>query len=304
MNEWRPLPAWLVEAAVRYSRVSTDLPATAVSPATVVENGDVTGHVGSALRIAPDLAWTVNLAEGFRAPNIFDLGTLGPRPNTAPQQVNVPNPGLQPETIVSVDTGLKWADGHLAVEGSVFYSVYENRIEPREPTGNTITQGQLGCTEAAGCAEVRSENISEARYHGVETGLNYAAASLETYATLNYTRGVEEQRGISGPANRVPPLNGQVGARWAPREALFVEPYVLFAGRQDRLDDDDANDVRIDPDGTAGWATANLRLGWRPTAYSRLQLDLKNLLDAAYREHGSGIDAAGFGATLTAELRL
>lgn len=304
MHEWRPVAAWLVEAALRYSRVDTALPATAVSPAAVVENDAFTGHVGSALRVAPDWLWTTNLAQGFRAPNIFDLGTLGPRPNSSPQQVNVPNPALEPEKIWSVDTGLKWTGGRFLAETSVFYSFYDNRIEPREPTGNTIPQGQLGCASAGGCVEVRSENIGAARYYGVEAGLRHGVAGpLEAYATLNYTRGVEEKRGASGPANRVPPLNGQAGARWAPWPSLFAEGYVQFAGRQDRLDDDDRNDVRIDPDGTAGWATANLRLGWKPRPEARLQLDLKNLLDASYREHGSGIDAAGRGASLTGEWR-
>jgi outer membrane receptor protein involved in Fe transport len=304
MAEWRPFEPWLVEAAARYSRVSTDLPATAASAPAQVDNDDVTGHLSSALSLAPDLVWTANLARGFRAPNIFDLGTLGPRPNSSPQQVNVPNTGLRPETIVSVDTGLKWVGGALKVEGSVFYSQYGNRIEPREPTGNTVPNGQYGCGEAAGCVEVRSENIGEASYYGVEAGLRHAASfRLEVYATLNYTRGEEEKQGQTRPANRVPPLNGQLGATWRVGRTWTAEPYVLFADRQDHLDDDDLGDVRIDPNGTAGWVTANLRLGWTPSDGSRLQLLLQNLLDAGYREHGSGIDAAGRGAALTAEMR-
>ena len=304
MSEWRPFEPWLVEMAARYSRVSTDLPATSASAAAQVDNDDVTGHLSSALSLAPDLVWTANLARGFRAPNIFDLGTLGLRPNTSPQQINVPNPGLQPETIVSVDTGLKWVGGALTMEASVFYSRYDNRIEPREPTGNTIPNGSFGCADPAGCPEVRSENISEARYHGLETGLRYAASPrLETYATLNYTRGEEEKKGQTRPANRVPPLNGQLGVNWRFSADWFAEPYVLLADRQDRLDDDDLGDVRINPQGTRGWTTANLRLGWKPSSTSRLQLDLKNLLDKSYREHGSGINGSGFGATLTLEQR-
>lgn len=303
LGEWRPFEPWLLESALRYSRVETALPATAVSAAATVENDDVTGHLGSALRLAPAWLWTANLARGFRAPNIFDLGTLGPRPNSSPQQVNVPNTALRPETILSVDTGLRWREGDWSLEGSVFYSVHDDRIEPREPTGNTVPFGTLGCNEPAGCVEVRSENIAQARYHGVEAGLRYGAGALEGYATLNYTRGEEEKAGVTGPANRVPPLNGQLGLRWSPRADLFAEPYVLLADRQDRLDDDDQGDVRIPPQGTPGWVSANLRLGWKPVTGTRLQLDLQNLLDASYREHGSGIDAAGFGATLTLEQR-
>ena len=66
-------------------------------------------------------------------------------------------------------------------------------------------------------------------------------------------------------------------------------------------DDDDLSDVRIDPEGTDGWATANLRVAWTLERAWRLQLDLKNLFDEGYREHGSGVNAPGFGATITAE---
>lgn len=300
--EWQVTGPWLLETGLRYSRVQTDLPATAASAATDVDNDEVTGHVGSALRVAPNVLWTMNLARGFRAPNIFDLGTLGRRPNTSPQQINVPNPNLDPETIDSIDTGLKWQAGDFVAEASVFYARYHDRIEPREPTGNTVPDGQFGCSEPAGCVEVRSENITAARYTGFETGARWLGFEhMEIYGALNYTRGEEEEGDETRPANRVPPLNGQLGALWRVRENVLVEPYALFAGEQDRLDDDDLTDVRIDPDGTPGWGTANLRLAWRLERHWNLQLDLKNIFDKGYREHGSGVDAPGFGATFMAE---
>lgn len=302
--EWQVTQPWLLEAGLRYSRVQTDLPGTAVSPAAEVDNDEVTGHLSSAYRIAPAVLWTVNYGTGFRAPNIFDLGTLGRRPNTDPQQINVPNPDLKPETLRSIDTGFKWDGGAFIAEASVFYSRYHDRIEPREATGNIIPEGQFGCSDPAGCIEVRSENIASADYVGFETGARYRGFDrVELYGALNYTRGEETKGGETGPANRVPPLNLQIGAVWDVRQDLLIEPYVLAAAEQDRLDDDDQTDVRIDPNGTDGWVTANLRVAWNPTPAWRLQLALTNLFDEAYREHGSGIDAPGFGATLIAEAR-
>ena len=203
-----------------------------------------------------------------------------------------------------MDTGLKWSGSSLRAETSVFWSRYDNRIEPREPTGNIIPNGTLGCSNALGCTEVQSQNISEAEFWGIETGARYRfTPSLESYATLNYVRGEEfkpNRTPQTNPANRVPPLNGQLGLLFQSGPWL-VELYTLFADRQDRLDDDDRGDVRINPNGTPGWATLNTRFGWRPLPLLRLQLDLNNLLDQGYREHGSGIDASGFGAVLTAE---
>lgn len=306
--EWRMNPALRVDAGARYSKVKTDVTATVLSPSAGLEHDDLTGHLGSIWQLTEELAWTANLARGFRAPNLFDLGTLGPRAGTDPQQLNIPNPDLVPETINSVDSGLRFNTRGLSVEGVLFYSRYEDRIEPREPTGNTIPNGSLGCTgteDQPDCIEVQSRNISAARYWGAELGFRYHRRPLEAYATLNWTRG-EELRpdGTQTPANRIPPLNGQAGLLYDFPGGWSVEPYVLFSGRQSRLDDDDLSDVRIDPDGTAGWATANLRLAWSPEERWRLQLALNNLLDKPYREHGSGIDAPGLGMTLTASVHL
>ncbi|MEQ1437986.1 TonB-dependent receptor [Fontimonas sp. SYSU GA230001] len=298
-GEWRALPRWRVDAGLRYSRVATDLPATAVSEPAEFADDDLTWQLGTLLDLSERLAWTATAARGFRAPNIFDLGTLGPRPNS--NQVNVPNPDLRPETVTSFDTGLRWRAGGLRAEITAFFADHDDRIEPREPTGNTIPNGELGCTQADGCVEVQSRNIAEARYWGIESALRWRAGVTDAYAVLNWTCGQELRDGApTTPANRIPPLNGQVGAIFAVPHALTIEPYLQFAGRQERLDDDDRDDVRIDPRGTGGWATLNLRLAWVARDGLRLQLDGRNLLDKDYREHGSGIDAAGAGLVAAA----
>ena len=105
------------------------------------------------------------------------------------------------------------------------------------------------------------------------------------------------------PANRVPPLNGRLGAELCAGAGLTVEPWLFWADDQDRLDANDLGDTRIDPDGTAGYAIANLRVGFDTGDAWRLQLDLSNLLDQPYREHGSGIDGPGLGVALTLQVR-
>ncbi len=301
-TEWHAAARWLLDGGLRYSSVRTDLTATPLSAAQRLADADLTGHLGSSVTLRRGLNWTMNFARGFRAPNLFDLGTLGPRGGS--NQINVPNPGLEPETLESVDSGFKWNSRGLRAEWVAFYTRYHDRIEAREPTGNTIAEGEFGCSSAGGCPEVRSENISEACYWGWEAGAAWdASTALNLSATLNFTRGTERRAGApETPANRVPPLNGRVGALW--RHAAFsIEPFALFAGEQRRLDADDQADTRIAPGGTPGWATVNLRLGWTPLPQWRLQLEGQNLLDSHYREHGSGIDATGRSVALTAELR-
>ena len=193
---------------------------------------------------------------------------------------------------------------HLTHEGeaAMYYADYDDRIEPREATGLVIPEGRFGCSQPTGCLEVRSENISSANYRGVEAGFSVdVSESVEVYGTLNYTYGEKEKHDESGPANRVPPLNGQVGLLIDVGPRALIEAYVLWATRQNRLDEDDLSDVRIDPSGTDAWATVNVLAAYTLDPRWRVQLELTNLLDATYREHGSGVDGPGFGATLTVQ---
>jgi hypothetical protein len=47
-----------------------------------------------------------------------------------------------------------------------------------------------------------------------------------------------------------------------------------------------------------------VRLEWEATERVSAGLQFANLTDHRYREHGSGIDAPGFGCIATLELRL
>ena len=67
----------------------------------------------------------------------------------------------------------------------------------------------------------------------------------------------------------------------------------MVAGEQDRLSDRDIRDIRINPDGTAGWAIFGTKASWRPNDVWKIDLVADNLLDKRYRVHGSGIDAPG-----------
>jgi outer membrane receptor protein involved in Fe transport len=79
--------------------------------------------------------------------------------------------------------------------------------------------------------------------------------------------------------------------------------FTRFAGRQDRLSARDVRDPRIDPSGTPGWATGNLRAGFALGEHWRGTLGVENFTNTSYREHGSGIDAPGAGAIATLEVR-
>ena len=75
--------------------------------------------------------------------------------------------------------------------------------------------------------------------------------------------------------------------------------WLRVSGAQDRLSDRDIRDVRINPLGTAGWATLGTKASWRPNDVRQIDLMADNLLDKRYRVHGSGIDSPGRNFAIT-----
>jgi outer membrane receptor protein involved in Fe transport len=279
---WDITPRLELEGGLRWSRFEIRLPATATSPAVNLEPDDLTGDARLAWEFRDGLRLVANVGRGFRPPNVFDLGTLGPRPGN---RFNIANPDLQPESVWSYDLGLKGMGTNWSFEAFLFRLDYRDRIVS-VPTGDVTPEGRL---------VVRSENRAEVELHGFEGGLQWLATErLEAYLAMNWTWGEERSAGgLTAPADRVPPLNGRLGLRWQVLDRLALEPFVLFAARQDRLSPRDLRDPRIDPNGTPGWADLNLNLTWRANDRVALGLRLGNLLDEAYREHGSGIDRPG-----------
>ncbi|RPH98919.1 MAG: TonB-dependent receptor [Lysobacterales bacterium] len=271
-----------LDAGLRYSRFDVFLPATAELAATRLEPDDLTGDVHFGYELTPGVNLVANVGRGFRPPNIFDLGTLGSRPGN---RFNVPNRELQPETVWSYDLGLKLSSPRWQAEVFAWYADYRDKIGS-QLTGEVTPEGRL---------VVRSDNLNSAELHGIESGLRFLAAeAVEVYAVLNYTRGEErETQGPATPADRIPPLQGRLGLTWGASERARLEPYFDFATAQDRLSPRDQEDPRIDPQGTPGWGTLNLLLSWQATQQANFGLKLQNLGDKRYREHGSGIDAAG-----------
>lgn len=290
-DDWRITPAADLIWGLRWTDVETVLPPVINGIGTRVDADAVSGNLGINYALREDLRVVANLGRGFRAPNVFDLGTFGDRPGN---RFNEPNPELGPERITTVDLGLKLGGDALSGELIAFRSRFDDKIAS-VLTGQVLPNGRL---------VVQSRNLTAQRLHGIEAGLDWMPdPSWRAYATATWTRGDETTLGRTDPADRIPPVYGRLGARHAWSDCVELEGWILYATAQDRLSPRDRVDPRIDPAGTAGWTTLNLRIGWTPTPAWRLALRLENLGDRRYREHGSGLDEPGRSLTGIAEYR-
>ena len=283
-------PRWQLDLGARYSRFEIALPAGALGSGVNLAPDDLTGNAGLTFKASDSVHLVSNLGRGFRAPNIFDLGVFGDRPGG---RFAVPNSDLKPETVVTWDIGIKLDRPGWQAEAFLWRSAYKDKI----------TSVDIGRDESDRIL-VQNRNVTELDLWGAEIGARWTLdEALALYGVLNLTRGREQYAGAAYDADRIPPVNGRLGAQWQFAPDWNLDGWASHAARQNRLSPRDREDPRLNPAGSAGWNTWNLRLGWNFVADASLALRLENLGDRRYREHGSGIDETGRHATVTLDWR-
>ncbi len=168
-----------VLGGVRWSMSRTRLPASGEFAATTVEDDGFTGNLGVACALTESVRLVANLGQGFRAPNVFDLGTYGDRPGN---RFNVPNPDLEPEQVTTLDAGWKVLNDRLEGELIGYYSRYRDKITS-VLTGEVTDSGRL---------VVQSQNAARLVLYGAEFALRHRLSdSVEWRTQLTWTHGEE-----------------------------------------------------------------------------------------------------------------
>lgn len=245
----------------------------------------LTGSAGASWKVAEGVWLVWNVSQGFRAPNLSDVAKTGESKGST---YEIMNPSLGPERLLGFDAGVKLDLGR--VKGSAF--VHHAEISDLMASAPARYGGSSTYTVNGFTYDLQSKrNVGEAMVSGAEAEAKVRAwAALWLRANLAYVFGHNST--ANDPVGGIPPLMGLFGLKWS-AEAFALEAFTRFAGDQDRLSADDRIDPRIQPGGTPGWATANLRGDARFWNGMRLALGLENALDRNYREHGSGINAPG-----------
>jgi outer membrane receptor protein involved in Fe transport len=272
----------VLSGGLRVSHENVSLPETAVSAAASVNVTDTSGDIGWIFNASEDWQVVANAGFGFRAPNVFDLGTLGNRPGN---RFNIPNPDLDSERVVQFDAGVRYSGGRARLELMVYTLDYRDRI----------TSVLTGDVTAEGRDIVQSVNTADSTIRGFEGGAGFDISdTVGVDAVLNYTW--SEQR-VPGspvePGDRIPPLSGRLNISYDAGGAFRLAAWLWFAGDQDRLSARDVRDSRIDPGGTRGWGILGARGSWDVRGGWQFTLGVDNVFDKRYRVHGSGLDAPG-----------
>ena len=84
------------------------------------------GSIGATYNITDALAFKVNIARGFRAPNIAEISANGVHPGTNIYQIG--NSDFKPEFNLQEDVGLSYTSEYFALDFSLFNNVISNYI--------------------------------------------------------------------------------------------------------------------------------------------------------------------------------
>jgi hemoglobin/transferrin/lactoferrin receptor protein len=276
------LNKWLFTAGGRFNSFAISIPDSDLGTSTINPSALV-GNAGVSYTLLPFLKLVGNVNTSFRAPNIDDLGTLG----IVDFRYEIPNNELRPERGFNKEVGIKLRSNRFS--SSLF--AYHNQL--------TDLIGRIKTEEVRqGYAVYLKENISRAFIRGFEAEAEWQVLSRWMLAGfVNYTYG----QNLSGnePYRRIPPLNGRLSLHYQPSRRTWARLDYYTAAMQDRLAKGDVDDNRIPAGGTPGWQVVNLA-GGHQIGRLNLSAEFQNLLNEAYRMHGSGVAEVGRSAWLRA----
>lgn len=291
------LPLWeramlIIGGRYNYARADADRVADPLGGVMDV-TGDWESVVGSArlswfLDDKEKLNWFSGVSQGFRAPNLSDLTRLD---EARTKELETPSPDLEPEKYVTYETGFKVKEKDFQAQVAGFYTHIQDMIV-RTPTGAIIN----------GNREVTKRNAGDGGLCGAELSARYRFHPRWTaFGDVAYTYGEVETFPTSAPISRseplsrLMPLTAHVGLRWDSEDAKwYVEGVCTMAAKQDKLSTADKLDTqRFPPGGTPGYATFDLRAGYRVSENMDVWAGVENITNQEYRIHGSGVNEAG-----------
>ncbi|MCX7805784.1 MAG: TonB-dependent receptor [Planctomycetota bacterium] len=256
---------------------------------------NVVGSARLSWRADPGRHWNLfcGVSQGYRAPNLSDMTRLD---TNRSNEIETPTGGgLDPETFVSCEAGVKVRYDVFSAQAAYYYTFIEDMIV-RKPTGNMI--GPL--------YEVRKKNAGSGFVHGVDLEASWRFHRMLTLSGgFSWLEGLVEVYPTSAPEKKDRPLDKMMPAqafgslKWESpagwKRNAWAELVVRGAGGRHKLSPGDRLDTqRIPPDGTPGWATFTLRGGAQIYKGLDFSLALENLSDRNYRIHGSGQNEPGF----------
>jgi hemoglobin/transferrin/lactoferrin receptor protein len=267
---------------------------------TKMKNGTLNGSLGLVYSIDKSFQTYFNMASGYRAPNIDDMGKVF---ESTPGYLVVPNPELKPEHVYNAEVGcVKSYKNIVRYDFAAYYTYMDDAMERKDFLFNgqsTIRfQGNKSYIQAV-------QNVANAYVYGIQTGLECFYKGFGLKSTYSYQHG-KEQSGdslIYYPLRHAAPMFGSTHFTYQ-RKKMKIDIYAVYNGKMDyqdlalteRINTSYARDYsksRLGEAYVSAWYTLNVKTAYYPNEYMAINIGMENILDRLYRPYSSGINAPG-----------
>ena len=257
----------------------------------------ITGNLGLVYQVDPSFSISPQVATGFRAPNVDDMGKIF---DSQPGSLLVPNPQLRPEYAYNAELNLnKELFGTLKLDVTGYYTWLDKAMVRRPTTFN----GQSELLYDGELSQLFSlQNSAFAEVKGIQAGIEVALnRNLLLSSNYNWQKGVEELDDKSrSPSRHAAPafgasklrLNGKKGTLELSAQYSAAMPFEKMPQEEigkPAIYATDANGKPYSP----SWMIINLAARIPITSTIQINAGIENLGDLQYRGYSSGIVSPG-----------
>lgn len=252
--------------------------------------GDIAGSFGVTYEPNKDWVFKFNVARGYRAPNMSELGSNGAHEGT--NRYEYGNANLNSEKSLQFDLGAEWSNEHISFTGNVFYNMVNGYIYYQK-LNNAAGQDSLihndGKTYYAFAYQQQNANL-----YGAECNIDFHPHPLDGLHienTLSYVKG-EFNNAVDGSQNlpSIPPFRwlSEIKYEFGSAPGTHKNNYVSL-----QLDNVSAQNNPFTgyntETATPGYTLVHLGMGthikYKGKQFCSLSLLAQNLTDVAYQNH-------------------
>jgi hemoglobin/transferrin/lactoferrin receptor protein len=262
-----------------------------------LNSGTTIGSFG--LVFNPINSWQIysNASNGFRAPNIDDLGKVF---ESVPGYLVVPNPNLKPEKVYNIELGtIKSFGNFLTLDASAYYTWLKDAMVRKDFTLNGDTtirfMGNKSRIQAI-------QNVTEIDVYGFQAGIEIFYKGFGIRSNYSYQKGQEQTPDslVFYPLRHAAPAFGSTHFTYEFRNKFKADFYVIYNAKMDyedlalteRTNASYARDEKGRPFVLA-WTTYNFKMAYYPNPFVSIGAGIENITDLLYRPYASGINAPG-----------
>jgi hemoglobin/transferrin/lactoferrin receptor protein len=295
---------WLLQTGLRYTQfgLRSDFQNNAAffplpQLEATLDQGAISASLGAVFQASEQTLLNLNFSNGFRAPNVDDIGKVF---DSEPGAVVVPNPNLNAEIAYNAEVGITQVfQTQFRLNASLYYTYLQNAMVRR----NFQLNGQDSVLYNGALSQVQAiQNATNAYVYGLQFGAEYVISpAWRSIMHLNFQRGEEEtDDGEQSASRHVAPFFGDWRLAYQ-KNGLEIQASFIFNGaiNYDRLPITErnkaylyANDDQGQPYAPA-WYTLNIKGQYQINRQFAVQLGLENITNQRYRTYSSGIAAPG-----------